>query len=881
MRTLFGVLLVLKLANVVSAVEKIDAKPAAKDAEQSDETEDQVLAGHSYHGEAFNKGPRQAAYLMEGTGNVTFPVKTENPLIQKYINQGVGQLHGFWFFEAERTFRQAAAIEPDCAAAYWGMAMANSNNRDRAKEFCAEAVKRKDKASERVQKYIAALDKLLKADNKKKEQASRTYIKDLEKIVYEYPEDIEAKAFIALHMWEGRRAGLKIISHLAVSALIGEILAENPMHPVHHYRIHLWDYEKPERALASAALCGQSAPTIAHMWHMPGHIYSRLKRYDDAVWQQEASARTDHTQMIRDRLLPDQIHNFSHNNEWLIRNLIFIGRINDAVDLAKNMTELPRHPEYNLVTKRSSSSFYGRQRLFQVLSQAELWDELIRLADTPYLQPTTDFNEQVKRERYLGRAYFLGGHLEKGKQQLDSLETLLAKVTDEGKKAIDEAVKKAEKENAENEKESSDDTEKSKEDGAKDTKVDSAEENNDDKSTTDAEGVAACDDEKQESPSVNTSEDSKTKDNSSEETESESSDSDPSENEQEGDQPDSEKNSEESKLTVKAKKAIEKARKSAKSKANRKTKRVKKAIDELKGHLALIDGDAKEALKLFKSAGEMDKMFTARVNIKAGKTDEALKIAKEYVDRHKNETIPLANLVDIAWELEKKDDAKEAFKKLKEISSQVDLSAPPFVRLSRIAVELGEPTNWRIAKDPADDIGIRPNLDTLGPFRWHPQPAPSWSLEDQSERVVLSSDYKGRPVVVIFYLGFGCLHCAEQLQAFAPHVGSFAAEGFDMVAISSDSHEKLMKSIVDFGSEFPIRLLSNDRLDVFKSFRVYDDFEKQPLHGTFIIDGNGLVRWHDISYEPFMDHEFVLEEAKRLLEQDKPAIRVANTHVSK
>src|SRR4051812_33674655 len=63
--------------------------------------------GHSSHGEAFNEGPRQKAELMPGTGEVHFPVTTKNELAQKFIDQGVGQLHGFWHFEAERSFRQA------------------------------------------------------------------------------------------------------------------------------------------------------------------------------------------------------------------------------------------------------------------------------------------------------------------------------------------------------------------------------------------------------------------------------------------------------------------------------------------------------------------------------------------------------------------------------------------------------------------------------------------------------------------------------------------------------------------------------------------------------------------------------------------------------
>ena len=68
-----------------------------------------VLAGHSAHGEAFNEGPRQQAYLMDGLGRVDFPVTTPVVMAQRFITQGVAQLHGFWYFEAERSFRQAAA----------------------------------------------------------------------------------------------------------------------------------------------------------------------------------------------------------------------------------------------------------------------------------------------------------------------------------------------------------------------------------------------------------------------------------------------------------------------------------------------------------------------------------------------------------------------------------------------------------------------------------------------------------------------------------------------------------------------------------------------------------------------------------------------------
>ena len=97
----------------------------AEDAPAGSESRDLTPAGHSAHGEAFNEGPRQKAYLMGTTGAVDFAVSTVNAEARKFFNQGVGQLHGFWYFEAERSFRQVAAIDPECAMAYWGMAMAN------------------------------------------------------------------------------------------------------------------------------------------------------------------------------------------------------------------------------------------------------------------------------------------------------------------------------------------------------------------------------------------------------------------------------------------------------------------------------------------------------------------------------------------------------------------------------------------------------------------------------------------------------------------------------------------------------------------------------------------------------------------------------------
>ena len=55
------------------------------------------------------------SFLMSGMPKIKFPATTKNPDVQKFIEQGMGQLHGFWYYEAERSFRQASNL--DAAAA--------------------------------------------------------------------------------------------------------------------------------------------------------------------------------------------------------------------------------------------------------------------------------------------------------------------------------------------------------------------------------------------------------------------------------------------------------------------------------------------------------------------------------------------------------------------------------------------------------------------------------------------------------------------------------------------------------------------------------------------------------------------------------------------
>ncbi|SKA92320.1 Peroxiredoxin [Prosthecobacter debontii] len=401
------------------------------------------LPGHSAHGEAFNEGPRQAAVLIPGTGKVSFPVTTTSQEAQAFFNQGVGQLHGFLYYEAERSFRQVAVLDQDCAMAYWGMAMANVNNDKRAREFVKEAVALKAKAGAEEKLWITTLETFYNDDKRDKKQRALDFIRDLETIVQDYPEDVEAKAFLAWKIWHAKDQA-PISSPQAVDALLDQVFAVNPEHPAHHYRIHLWDGSKPIRALKSAASNGQAAPGIAHMWHMPGHTFSKLKRYDDAAWQQEASTRVDHASMTRSWILPDQIHNYAHNEEWLVRTFNELGRAQDAIGLAKSLIKNPRHPQYNTLEKGSAR--YGVIRLLETLQTWEIWEEVLSVTNGPWVRPMADAADaETARLKARGLAFYAQDEVNALEATLNQLQTLNQTALKKRREADAKAAKEKDK----------------------------------------------------------------------------------------------------------------------------------------------------------------------------------------------------------------------------------------------------------------------------------------------------------------------------------------------------------------------------------------------------------------------------------------------------
>src|SRR6266513_4949729 len=240
--------------------------------------------------------------LYDGLGSCSRKITTNSAEAQRYFDQGLGFLHGFNHRAAIRAFQQAAELDPQCAMAHWGVALACGPHinsmavpppaAELAWKELELAQKNAGNASPVEQALIEALAK--RYGNPQPEDRSRldrAYADAMREVWKKYPKDPDVGAFFAeammnLRPWDQwTPTGEAQPGTDEILATLEAVLKLNPNHPfANHLYIHAVEASPhPERAIAAADRLRNLQPGLAHNTHMPSHIDIRTGRWLEAV----------------------------------------------------------------------------------------------------------------------------------------------------------------------------------------------------------------------------------------------------------------------------------------------------------------------------------------------------------------------------------------------------------------------------------------------------------------------------------------------------------------------------------------------------------------------------------------------------------------------
>jgi len=332
--------------------------------------------------------------LYDNLGSLHYPITTVVPLAQRYFDQGLRLYYAFNHQEAVRSFQEAARLDPKCAMCYWGVALAYGPNINAPMDVAGgrlayaaiqQASQRATRVSNREQALIRALATRYTAESSAdRMELDAAYSRAMADVVQRFTNDREAKTLYAeslmdLSPWDYWTAdGKPKPSTITLLSQFEQVLAAEPDHPgANHFYIHAVEAVQPERALAAAERLASLMPGAGHLVHMPGHIYIRVGRYEDAIKANEHAVHADEI-YIRDYSPAIGIYvlgYYPHNYDFLAFAASMIGREAQAIAAADKIAALV--PQELLHEPGMAFLQHHQTRHLQMRVRFGRWDELL------------------------------------------------------------------------------------------------------------------------------------------------------------------------------------------------------------------------------------------------------------------------------------------------------------------------------------------------------------------------------------------------------------------------------------------------------------------------------------------------------------------------
>jgi tetratricopeptide (TPR) repeat protein len=272
-----------------------------------------------------------------------------NEVAQRRFDRAMRYQHSFWYRESKEIYQETLKADPECAIAYWGIALSLLNNPhnpppDSNLPLGLEAIQKAKLVGAKTQRerdYIDALA-LMYVDYDKTTRAARiqAYLKAMEALAAKYPDDDEAQIFYAITLNVAASPADKTYANqLKGAAILEPIFTRQPRHPgVAHYLIHLYDYPAiAAKGLPAALRYSKIAPNAPHAQHMPSHIFTRVGYWTESVAANMASVRAAKA----DKEFGDQLH----GQDYLVYAYLQLGQDKNARAVIDDMEAAGANPD--------------------------------------------------------------------------------------------------------------------------------------------------------------------------------------------------------------------------------------------------------------------------------------------------------------------------------------------------------------------------------------------------------------------------------------------------------------------------------------------------------------------------------------------------------
>jgi tetratricopeptide (TPR) repeat protein len=392
------------------------------------------------HQHAAGGAAPDAPVLFENLGTYVGNVTTSSGRAQAYFDQGLRLTYGFNHWEAQRSFKEAVRLDPNCAMCYWGVALTYGSNynsptdaeRERgAYEAVQAAVALADRVTPRERAMIQALaQRHSSKPDADRAALDRAYADAMRAVARQFPDDPDAGTLFAdalmnLRPWNlWTEDGQPQPGTEEIVQTLERVLAASPNHPgANHLYIHAVEASStPERAIPAADRLGRLMPGAGHIVHMPSHIYFRVGRYAEATDVNVRAVAVDRAYFVRSQPSPGyRMMYFPHNLDFVWHSAGMEGRSAETVRAAREFAgEVP----VAMVRKMPDLETAPAAPYF-ALARFGRWEEILAQpmppADLPYVTGAWRYSR--------GLAYGATGRLDVADSELTELRAVVESVS--------------------------------------------------------------------------------------------------------------------------------------------------------------------------------------------------------------------------------------------------------------------------------------------------------------------------------------------------------------------------------------------------------------------------------------------------------------------